>query len=193
DPDSTGDRRSLAPSWQPGPSHDLAPISGLLGWNGAQERCRHNGGNLAPVRDPGEAERLRELLVAASWLGPAWIGLSLSRGQCTQPQEPLRGFAWAAGGEPGNYSAWLSEPAITCLSSRCVSLRLAGPAGTIGWADRPCRAPPVVYKPAAAPPREGLTGTVLRDGEGVGLNLPARAAPQLCRTSPCLKIVNYKY
>ncbi|XP_074673663.1 complement component C1q receptor isoform X2 [Strix aluco] len=112
-----------------------------LGWNGAQERCRHNGGNLAPVRDPGEAEQLRELLVVASWLGPAWIGLSLSRGQCTQPQEPLRGFAWAAGGEPGNYSAWLSEPAVTCLSSRCVSLRLAGPAGTIGWADRPCRAP----------------------------------------------------
>uniref|UniRef100_A0A8C8AUU8 C-type lectin domain-containing protein n=1 Tax=Otus sunia TaxID=257818 RepID=A0A8C8AUU8_9STRI len=112
-----------------------------LGWNGAQERCRHNGGNLAPVRDRGEAERLRELLVAASWLGPAWIGLSLSRGQCTQPQEPLRGFAWAAGGEPGNYSAWLSEPAVTCLSSRCVSLRLAGPGGTIGWADRPCRAP----------------------------------------------------
>ncbi|KAM9655500.1 complement component C1q receptor isoform 1-T1 [Morphnus guianensis] len=111
-----------------------------LGWSAAQERCRHNGGNLAPVRSPDEAQRLRELMAAAGWPGPAWIGLSLSRGQCIQPQEPLRGFTWAAGGEPGNYSAWLSEPAVTCVISRCVSLRPAGPSGTAGWADRPCRA-----------------------------------------------------
>ncbi|NXG72037.1 C1QR1 protein, partial [Baryphthengus martii] len=110
-----------------------------LGWNGAQERCRHNGGNLAPVRSPSEAQRLRELLEAAGWPGSAWIGLSLLRGRCIQPQEPLRGFAWAAGGEPGNYSAWLAEPAVTCLSSRCVSLRPGEPDGTIGWADHPCR------------------------------------------------------
>ncbi|NXL66753.1 C1QR1 protein, partial [Chordeiles acutipennis] len=112
-----------------------------LGWSAAQERCRNNGGNLAPVRGPAEAEQLRELLEAAGWPGPAWIGLSLSRGRCVQPQEPLRGFAWAAGGEPGNYSAWLSEPAVTCLSSRCVSLRPAGLPATAGWADSPCRAP----------------------------------------------------
>ncbi|NWS53866.1 C1QR1 protein, partial [Chunga burmeisteri] len=111
-----------------------------LGWSGAQERCRHNGGNLAPVRSPTEAERLRELLAAAGWPGPAWIGLSLSRGWCVQPQEPLRGFAWVDGGEPGNYSAWLTEPSFTCLTSRCVSLRPAGPSGTAGWADRGCRA-----------------------------------------------------
>lgn len=111
-----------------------------LGWSAAQERCRHNGGNLAPVRSPDEAQRLRELMAAAGWPGPAWIGLSLSRGQCIQPQEPLRGFTWAAGGEPGNYSAWLSEPAVTCVISRCVSLRPAGTSGTAGWADRPCRA-----------------------------------------------------
>lgn len=28
--DGIGDWPSLAPSWQPGPSHDLAPISGLV-------------------------------------------------------------------------------------------------------------------------------------------------------------------
>ncbi|NXY89715.1 C1QR1 protein, partial [Alcedo cyanopectus] len=112
-----------------------------LGWNGAQERCRHNGGNLAPARSPDEAERLQELLEAAGWPGPAWIGLSLSRGRCVQPQEPLRGFAWAAGGDSGNYSAWLAEPAVTCLSSRCVSMRPGELAGTTGWADHPCRIP----------------------------------------------------
>ncbi|NWS76949.1 C1QR1 protein, partial [Crotophaga sulcirostris] len=105
-----------------------------LGWNAAQERCRHDGGNLAPARSPTEAELLQELL-AAGRMDQAWIGLSLARGRCTQPQEPLRGFTWAAGGEPGNFSAWLSEPAVTCLSARCVSLRAAG------WADRPCRTP----------------------------------------------------
>ncbi|KAM6298465.1 complement component C1q receptor [Aegotheles albertisi] len=111
-----------------------------LGWHGAQERCQHDGGNLSPVRSPAEAERLQELLVAAGWMGPAWIGLWLSRGRCVQPQEPLRGFAWATGGDPGNYSAWLSEPAVTCLSARCVSLQPAGPSGAAAWADRSCRA-----------------------------------------------------
>ncbi|NXD71882.1 C1QR1 protein, partial [Eolophus roseicapillus] len=106
-----------------------------LDWSSAQERCRLNGGNLAPVRSAGEAERLRDLLAASAWTSPAWIGLSLPRGRCVQPQEPLRGFSWAAGGEHGNFSSWLSEPAVTCLSSRCVSLRPAG------WADGSCRAP----------------------------------------------------
>ncbi|XP_053918411.1 complement component C1q receptor [Cuculus canorus] len=106
-----------------------------LGWNAAQERCRHDGGNLAPARSPAEAELLRELLMAAGGTGQAWIGLSLQRGRCVQPQEPLRGFAWVSSGEPGNYSAWLLEPTITCLSARCVSLRPAG------WVDRPCRIP----------------------------------------------------
>ncbi|NXJ84200.1 C1QR1 protein, partial [Trogon melanurus] len=112
-----------------------------LGWHDAQKRCQNDGGNLAPVRDAAEAVRLQELLTAAGLLGQAWIGLSLSRGQCVQPQEPLRGFSWSAGGEPGNYSAWLSEPTFTCLSSRCVSLRMDGPTGTVGWASRPCRTP----------------------------------------------------
>ncbi|NWW91013.1 C1QR1 protein, partial [Rhynochetos jubatus] len=112
-----------------------------LSWNSAQERCRHNGGNLAPARDPTEAERLWELLEVAGWSGPAWIGLSLARGRCVQTQEPLRGFAWVAGGEPGNYSAWVAEPSFTCLTPRCVSLRPGGPSRHAGWADRSCRAP----------------------------------------------------
>ncbi|NXW36922.1 C1QR1 protein, partial [Phaetusa simplex] len=112
-----------------------------LGWSSAQKRCHHNGGKLAPARSPAEAQQLQELLAAAGWPGPAWIGLSLPRGHCVQPQELLRGFTWASGEEAGNYSAWLSEPAVTCLSSRCVSLQLAGPSGNPGWAARPCRAP----------------------------------------------------
>ncbi|NXG51842.1 C1QR1 protein, partial [Psilopogon haemacephalus] len=112
-----------------------------LGWQAAQERCRLNGGNLAPARSPAEAQRLRELLEAGGWPGPAWIGLWLPRGSCVQPQEALRGFVWAAGGEPGDYSSWLAEPAATCLYSRCVSLRTAEPSGPAGWTDRPCRAP----------------------------------------------------
>lgn len=110
-----------------------------LGWNGAQERCRHNGGNLAPVGSAAEAERLGQLM-AASAAGAAWIGLRLERGHCMQPQEPLRGFTWVAGGEPGNYSAWLAEPQVTCLSTRCVTLQPAGPDRTLGWVDRSCRA-----------------------------------------------------
>uniref|UniRef100_A0A8C3KAN2 CD93 molecule n=1 Tax=Calidris pygmaea TaxID=425635 RepID=A0A8C3KAN2_9CHAR len=112
-----------------------------LGWNDAQKRCHHNGGKLAPAHSPAEARRLQELLEGAGWTGPAWIGLSLPRGHCVQPQEPLRGFSWVAGEEAGNYSAWLSEPAVTCLSARCVSLKLAGPAGSPGWAAHPCRTP----------------------------------------------------
>ncbi|NXF11202.1 C1QR1 protein, partial [Smithornis capensis] len=63
------------------------------------------------------------------------------RGHCVQPQEPLRGFSWVAGGEPGNFSAWVLEPPVTCVSARCASLRPAGPHGPSGWADRPCRTP----------------------------------------------------
>ncbi|XP_027594370.1 complement component C1q receptor [Pipra filicauda] len=112
-----------------------------LDWKGAQERCRHNGGNLASVGSPGEAARLQELLEAAGGHGPAWIGLWLQRGHCVQPQEPLRGFSWVAGGTPGNFSAWASEPSMTCTSARCASLRPRGPHGPAGWADRPCRLP----------------------------------------------------
>ncbi|XP_014818006.1 PREDICTED: complement component C1q receptor [Calidris pugnax] len=112
-----------------------------LGWNDAQKRCHDNGGKLAPAHSPAEARRLQELLVGADWTGPAWIGLWLPRGHCVQPQEPLRGFSWVAGEEGGNYSAWLSEPAVTCLSTRCVSLKLAGPAGSPGWTAHHCRTP----------------------------------------------------
>ncbi|NWV59995.1 C1QR1 protein, partial [Malurus elegans] len=113
----------------------------MSSWKNAQERCRDNGGNLAPVGSAGEAARLRELLDAARWSEPAWIGLSLPRGHCVQPQEPLRGFSWVAGGEPGDFSEWASEPADTCVSARCVTLRPPGPHGPGGWADRPCRSP----------------------------------------------------
>ncbi|XP_005042777.1 PREDICTED: complement component C1q receptor [Ficedula albicollis] len=103
-------------------------------WGIAQQRCQDNGGNLAPARSAAEATRLRQLLAAARWAGPAWLGLTLPRGHCVQPQEPLRGFSWVAGGEQGNFSAWASEPADTCVSARCASLRPDG-----GWSDRPCR------------------------------------------------------
>ncbi|NXT64016.1 C1QR1 protein, partial [Chaetops frenatus] len=106
-------------------------------WKSAQERCRDNGGNLAAVGSAGEAARLRELLATARWSHPAWLGLSLPRGHCVQPQEPLRGFSWVAGGEPGNFSEWASEPAVTCLSARCVALLPSA----AGWADRACRSP----------------------------------------------------
>ncbi|NWI85063.1 C1QR1 protein, partial [Pitta sordida] len=112
-----------------------------LVWKGAQERCRHNGGNLASVGSIGEAARLQELLEVAGWHNLTWIGLWLQRGHCVQPQEPLRGFSWVAGGEPGNFSAWVSEPPVTCVSARCASLRPAGPHGSAGWSDRSCRAP----------------------------------------------------
>lgn len=110
-----------------------------LGWSAAQERCQNDGGNLAPAGSRAEAERLEQLL-ADSMATSAWIGLRLERGHCVQSQEPLRGFSWAASGEPSNYSAWLAEPHVTCLSTRCVALRPAGPHGPLGWVDRPCRA-----------------------------------------------------
>ncbi|XP_048154003.1 complement component C1q receptor isoform X1 [Corvus hawaiiensis] len=110
-------------------------------WKSAQERCRRDGGNLAAVGSAREAERLRELLATARWAGPAWLGLALPRGHCVRPHEPLRGFSWVAGGEPGNFSEWAAEPAVTCVSSRCVALRPPGPHGAGGWTDRPCRSP----------------------------------------------------
>ncbi|XP_068531282.1 complement component C1q receptor [Anas acuta] len=109
-----------------------------LGWNGAQEHCRNNGGNLASVGSAAEAEQLGQLMAAGA-ASMAWIGLRLERGRCMQAEEPLRGFSWVAGGEPGNYSAWLAEPHVTCLSTRCVILRPAGPDGRLGWVDRSCR------------------------------------------------------
>ncbi|XP_050828869.1 complement component C1q receptor [Serinus canaria] len=108
-------------------------------WKTAQGRCSENGGNLAPAGSAAEAERLREVLASAGWAGPAWLGLSLARGHCVRPQEPLRGFSWVAGGEPGNFSEWASEPAVTCVSARCVALRPPGPHGPGGWEDRACR------------------------------------------------------
>ncbi|NXC91764.1 C1QR1 protein, partial [Cercotrichas coryphoeus] len=105
-------------------------------WRSAQLRCQDNGGNLAPARSASEATLLRQLLAAARWAGPAWLGLALPRGHCVQPQEPLRGFSWVAGGERGNFSAWAAEPADTCVSARCASLRPDG-----GWSDRACRSP----------------------------------------------------
>ncbi|NXT80364.1 C1QR1 protein, partial [Zapornia atra] len=110
-----------------------------LDWGDAQERCKNNGGNLAPSRSHAETELLLELLAATGLREPAWIGLSRSRGRCVQPQETLQGFAWVAGGEPGNYSAWLSKPTGTCLRIRCVSLQPPGSSGNAGWSDRPCR------------------------------------------------------
>ncbi|NXY13927.1 C1QR1 protein, partial [Atrichornis clamosus] len=112
-----------------------------LGWKSAQERCRDNGGNLAPVGSAGEAARLRELLDAAGWHRPAWIGLALQRGHCVQPQEPLRGFSWVAGGDPGGFAEWAAEPSVTCVSARCVALRPPGPHGAGGWAEQSCRSP----------------------------------------------------
>ncbi|NXP56247.1 C1QR1 protein, partial [Heliornis fulica] len=111
-----------------------------LDWSDAQERCKNNGGNLAPARSHAETELLLELLAAAGQTEPAWIGLSLLRGRCVQPQEPLRGFTWVAGGEPGNYSSWLSKPTVTCLSTRCVSLQPPASSRASGWSDRSCRA-----------------------------------------------------
>ncbi|NXO96915.1 C1QR1 protein, partial [Certhia brachydactyla] len=110
-------------------------------WKNAQESCRNNGGNLAPVGSAGEAALLRELLATARWTRPAWLGLVLHRGSCVFPQKPLRGFSWVAGGEPGNFSEWASEPAVTCVSDRCVTLLPPGPRGHGGWADRACRSP----------------------------------------------------
>jgi len=45
-PDGIGVRLSLAPSWQPGPSHDLAPISGLVHLFKAHEEGEKCTGNV---------------------------------------------------------------------------------------------------------------------------------------------------
>uniref|UniRef100_A0A8C9NN34 C-type lectin domain-containing protein n=1 Tax=Serinus canaria TaxID=9135 RepID=A0A8C9NN34_SERCA len=108
-------------------------------WKTAQGRCSENGGNLAPAGSAAEAERLREVLASAGWAGPAWLGLSLARGHCVRPQEPLRGFSWVAGGEPGNFSEWASEPAVTCVSARCVLCVTVSRA--LRWEERRCEEP----------------------------------------------------
>ncbi|NXM27356.1 C1QR1 protein, partial [Oxyruncus cristatus] len=158
-----------------------------LRWKGAQERCRHDGGNLASVGSPGEAALLRELLEAAGGHGPAWIGLWLQRGHCVQPQEPLRGFSWVAGGEPGNFSA-----AFLCKFSfqgMCGLLPLAGPGRvtyTTPFGVRSARLAAAPFGTLAEVDCEGGRSPAfalckgLRDGGGFAWDPPGPLCPVAC-------------
>lgn len=63
-PDSIEDRLSLSLSWQPGPSHDLAPISGLVHLFKAHEEGEKCTGNVACAQDT--APNIQFLLEADS-------------------------------------------------------------------------------------------------------------------------------
>ncbi|XP_078086733.1 complement component C1q receptor-like [Mustelus asterias] len=95
--------------------------------------CRANGGDLATVKDAGEAGQIRELLSTLPSGPPPppgrrwnfWMGLQLPQRHCYQQHKPLRGFLWTSGGDQTTFSNWGREPRGTCTSRRCVHVAVS--------------------------------------------------------------------
>ncbi|XP_072437751.1 uncharacterized protein [Chiloscyllium punctatum] len=115
----------------------------------ALDSCKANGGNLATVKDEGEARHIHRLLESSLAGSPGarrrlWLGLQLPRRHCYQQHKPLRGFLWTSGGEESTYSNWAREPLSTCTAHRCVYLAASsspspGASGIrFAWADGVC-------------------------------------------------------
>ncbi|XP_053134287.1 endosialin [Hemicordylus capensis] len=102
----------------------------------AWRSCREQGGNLATLKHPEEAEQVAELLREAGAGGQQpppppsqplfWIGLQRQPRQCF-PQRPLRGFTWTTGDQDSVYTNWARPAAAggssgSCAAARCVVL-----------------------------------------------------------------------
>ncbi|XP_051505676.1 CD248 molecule, endosialin a [Myxocyprinus asiaticus] len=114
----------------------------------AWRSCKEQGGNLATIRQPKEAEMVEELFsnveLRSHHRGKAqiWIGLQRQPRQCA-PTRPLRGFSWITGDQDTQYTNWLQEDSSkTCSSPRCVVMAYSTAAHEQGdnlkWKDGPC-------------------------------------------------------
>lgn len=114
----------------------------------AWRSCKEQNGNLATIRNPKEAEMVKELFsnveLRPHHRGKAniWIGLQRQPRQCS-PTRPLRGFTWITGDQDTQYTNWLKEDSVsTCSSPRCVGMPYSTAADEQGdnlkWKDGPC-------------------------------------------------------
>uniref|UniRef100_A0A4W3GNW9 CD248 molecule n=1 Tax=Callorhinchus milii TaxID=7868 RepID=A0A4W3GNW9_CALMI len=103
----------------------------------ARRGCRERGGDLATLRDEGEAGTVGRLLagLAAGGAGgdlKLWIGLRRQPRQCSGARGPLRGFGWVTGDRGTGYANWRRAPEEetrrggrgggSCPAARCVVL-----------------------------------------------------------------------
>uniref|UniRef100_A0A3Q2DZR2 Complement component C1q receptor-like n=1 Tax=Cyprinodon variegatus TaxID=28743 RepID=A0A3Q2DZR2_CYPVA len=115
-----------------------------VSFHAAQNRCRHDGGYLVTVRDRNEEMDLHLLLSLRKKQHEEevlniWIGLKKNQGDCTQLNEPLRGFKWVSGEPLSQYSNWKKEPADTCSSDRCVKVEYSfSQQDGLSWTSESC-------------------------------------------------------
>ncbi|CAL8240428.1 unnamed protein product [Merluccius merluccius] len=89
--------------------------------------CKENGGNLATIKRPEEADTIAALFSNADLTHlntrvRVWIGLQRHPRQC-KPAHPLRGYSWTTGDQDTEYTNWQREdsPAL-CTASHCVTV-----------------------------------------------------------------------
>uniref|UniRef100_A0A4W3GMY9 CD248 molecule n=1 Tax=Callorhinchus milii TaxID=7868 RepID=A0A4W3GMY9_CALMI len=124
----------------------------------ARRGCRERGGDLATLRDEGEAGTVGRLLagLAAGGAGgdlKLWIGLRRQPRQCSGARGPLRGFGWVTGDRGTGYANWRRAPEEetrrggrgggSCPAARCVVLshsrRPEAAGDNHAWLDGSCQ------------------------------------------------------
>uniref|UniRef100_A0A4W3H4A2 CD248 molecule n=1 Tax=Callorhinchus milii TaxID=7868 RepID=A0A4W3H4A2_CALMI len=114
----------------------------------ARRGCRERGGDLATLRDEGEAGTVGRLLagLAAGGAGgdlKLWIGLRRQPRQCSGARGPLRGFGWVTGDRGTGYANWGGRGGGSCPAARCVVLshsrRPEAAGDNHAWLDGSCQ------------------------------------------------------
>ncbi|XP_041925464.1 CD248 molecule, endosialin a [Alosa sapidissima] len=117
----------------------------------AWRSCKERGGDLATLKEPGDAAAVERLFAGADLrrgagqqqsgkLVRAWIGLQRQPRQCSA-NRPLRGFSWVTGDQETRFTNWQAEDsASACTSPRCVVVGYAEPSNpdNLKWSDGPC-------------------------------------------------------
>ncbi|KAG7330059.1 hypothetical protein KOW79_006281 [Hemibagrus wyckioides] len=115
----------------------------------AWRHCRSQGGNLATIKSPEEAD-LTETLFSNLDLKESsrvfvWIGLQRQPRKCAA-NRPMRGFSWITGEQDTGYTNWQQEDSPnTCSVPRCVSIGYSTSSpksqDNFKWKDGPCSIP----------------------------------------------------
>ncbi|KAM6202525.1 C-type lectin domain family 14 member A [Rhynchocyon petersi] len=113
----------------------------------ALEACSLRGGKLSTVHGGSELRAVLELLRTGPGPGGGsknllfWVALERKKTNCTQEDEPLRGFSWLSlhgGGQENETLGWVQEPQRSCTSRRCAGLQVAAGVEPAGWRARGC-------------------------------------------------------
>ncbi|XP_077148398.1 complement component C1q receptor-like [Ranitomeya variabilis] len=114
----------------------------------ARKDCAKRKGDLVTIENEEEAEHVYSLLWKFSNTTlithplKLWIGLQLKLKSCVKRYEALRGFSWITDthyAKEGNFSNWLTEPMVTCVREKCVSMKLQMDSpDNYKWTDEPC-------------------------------------------------------